>query len=228
MRLYIEAWMGFARIVKIDREEAIHNIDRAFEAKLEALHSLSDASKTLFPWFDHGDTALLLAVRNAIHHRDHPLFHSLLTRVFLDKGPERWAGASFLVATHPTKHGAPIWMSHYIRIDDIDARLNPAAGSPYRDALLKAARAETRRVLIDRDLGLDLVREEAARGRFPADHVYLDLMPVFISAVRRVFTAMKASGVAFVGFDANAYLGPFTSEIEVDLKYPGLKIRRID
>lgn len=36
MRLYVEAHLRFADLFKIDPEEAIDNIDRAFETKLEA------------------------------------------------------------------------------------------------------------------------------------------------------------------------------------------------
>ncbi len=63
--------MDFGRLFKVDREEAIDNLDRAFEAKLEAFHSLYDVSKAIFPYFEHGESAALIALRNAIHHRDH-------------------------------------------------------------------------------------------------------------------------------------------------------------
>ena len=40
MRLYVEAQMRFTSLFDVDREEAIHNMERAFEAKLEAFHTL--------------------------------------------------------------------------------------------------------------------------------------------------------------------------------------------
>src|SRR5690606_18362551 len=116
MRIYGEEHMRFAALFKIDREEAIDNMDRAFEAMLEAFHTLYDVSKGAFSYFDHGDTTLLIAVRNAIHHCDHPLFRSLEARLFLDEKPGRWGGASFLLASYPTLHGAPIRMNHYVRL----------------------------------------------------------------------------------------------------------------
>ena len=47
MRLYVESHMRFGELFKVDREEAINNLDRAFEAKLEAFHTLYDVSKCL-------------------------------------------------------------------------------------------------------------------------------------------------------------------------------------
>lgn len=47
MRLYGEAVMRFPSLMEIDREEAITNLDLAFEAKLETFHSLYDVSLTL-------------------------------------------------------------------------------------------------------------------------------------------------------------------------------------
>lgn len=227
MRLFGEAQMRFAGLFGVDREEAINNVDRAFEAKLEAFHTLYDVSKAIFPYFDHGDTALLIAVRNAIHHRDHPLFRSLHARLLLDEDAASRRGAAFLIATHPTLHGVPIMMQHLVRMDDVDARLDPDVASPHLDTSMKGPKARQRFELVDRELALGAIRAEAARERYPDDQVYLDLMPVFTSAVVRVFKAMKAIGVRFRGFDAEAYSVPFTTEIEVDLGHPTFKAFRI-
>ncbi|MDR5655543.1 hypothetical protein [Ruixingdingia sedimenti] len=55
-------------------------------------------------------------------------------------------------------------------------------------------------------------------------------MPVFVSAVVRVFKALDKAGANFRGFDAETYKRPFTSELEVDLKainYQPLKLNSI-
>ena len=218
MRLYVEAHFRFADLFKIDPEEAIDNIDRAFEAKLVAFQSLYDVSKTLFAYFDHGDTALIIAIRNAIHHRDHPLFRSLRRRLHLDEGGvERWLGASFLLASQPTLHGAPVWMSHHVRLDDVDSRLDPSRASPFLDTGASMAKIAGRIELIDRRLALPAIRRFRDRHRFPDDQTYVDLMPIFVSAVCKVFKAMKHAGIGFNRFDARTYLAPFTSELEIDL-----------
>lgn len=221
MRMYVEAQMRFGELFKIDAEEAIDNIDRGFEMKLEAFHTLYDVSKNIFPYFDHGDTALMIAVRNATHHRDHPLFTSLKRRLHLERGGiEPWLGASFLLASHPTAHGAPILMSHHVRLDDLDARLDPSRTSPYLDVSLKGAKASNRFTVIDSQLGLPEIRTFRSQHRYPDDQVYLDLMPIFVSATCKVFKALKAEGIKFNGFDASTYLAPFTSELDIDLSSP--------
>lgn len=220
MRLYVEAYVRFGELFDLDREEAINNLDRAFEAKLNAFHSLYDVSKRLFSYFDHGDTALLIAVRNALHHHENPLFHSFLSRLYLEDGLSRWQGASFLLASYPTRHGAPIIMSHPIRLDDLCARLDPSRASPHLDTYVNGSRAMERLRLIEHDLALDDVRRKGAVEHYPEGQVYVDLMPVFTSAVCRVFKALKAAGVTFKGDDAQTYEKPFTSEIDIDLQSP--------
>ncbi|WP_421387697.1 hypothetical protein [Agrobacterium tumefaciens] len=221
MRIYVEAQMGFDELFKIDAEEAIDNVDRGFEMKLEAFHTLYDVSKNLFPYFNHGDTALIIAVRNAIHHRDHPLFTSLKRRLHLERGGiEPWLGASFLLASHPTTHGAPILMSHYVRLDDLDARLDPLGVSPYLDVSVKSAKATDRFTVIDAQLGLPEIRAFRSQHSYPDDQAYLDLMPIFVSATCKVFKVLKAERINFNGFDAGTYLVPFTSELDIDLSSP--------
>lgn len=227
MRMHLETQMRFGEIFKVDREEAIDNLDRSFEMKLEAFHTLYDVSKDLFPYYDHGDTTVLIAVRNAIHHRDHPLFHSLNRRLYIDRGLDRWRGASFLLASHPTLNGSPIRLYYYIRLDDLDARLDPSCASPYLDSIVRGDKALRRMKVIDMQLKLPAIRERGLRDRYPKDQIYLDLMPIFASAVGKVFKALKAAGIAFKGSDAKTYEVPFASQIEVDLGSPSLKRLRV-
>ena len=227
MRLCVEANLRFRDLFLVDREEAVNNLDRAFEAKLEAFHTLYDVSKSLVSYFDHGDTALLIAVRNAIHHRNHPLFRSLYSRLFLIEDLSRWRGASFLLAAHPTTHGSPIQMSHHILLNDIEMRLDPKMNSPHLDKSLGSPRAQKRFATIAGQLAFERIHRKALCGRFPLSQVYLDLMPIFVSAMCRVFKAMKAAGIEFKGYDASVYLEPFTSEIEVDIFNPTFMVSRI-
>lgn len=228
MRLYVEAHMRFASLFQDDPEEAINNLDMAFETKLEAFHRLYDVSKPLCDYHHHADTALVIALRNAIHHRDHPLFRSLLGRVYLEDGVERWQASAFLVAHHPTLHRSPVTARHLIRVDDLDARLNPDLASPYRD-ILNGTKAILRFKLIDNSLKLPDIRQRGARERYPEDQIYLDVMPVFMSAVCRAFKAMKAADIAFTGFDAETYEHPFTRQIVVDLNRVAFRsLRAVD
>ncbi|WP_146612694.1 hypothetical protein [Paracoccus sediminilitoris] len=53
-------------------------------------------------------------------------------------------------------------------------------------------------------------------------------MPIFVSTTCRVFKVLKAEGINFSGFDASAYLVPFTSELDIDLsrrRFSQLRLR---
>lgn len=218
MRIYVEAQMRFSRLFKVDREEAINNVDRAFEAKLEALHTLHDITKQDLPWFDFGDTLLLIAMRNAIHHRNHPLFRSLNSELWLDREPSKWVGAAFLLARHRVEGDPPVMMEHHFKLEDFRCRLDPDAASPHVDTFVKDAHAKRRYQLVAYDLSFSEIYDAGRRDRFPSNQVYIDIIPIFISAVCRVFKALRALDIEFKGFDAAVYLEPFTSEIAVDLK----------
>jgi len=218
MRLYGEAYLRYSSLAKIDSEEAIENVDRAFEAVLEAFHTLYDVSGDIVEYFEHADTSLLIALRNALHHRNHLLFRSLLSELWLSGDPERWLGAKFLLAGHTTLAGNRAMMTHHVRLADLYARLDPNGGSPYRDTFLKGERAVSRFRLLEDGLALRAIRERAQLERYPTDQVYLDIVPILISAVARAFIALEAAGVSFVGFDASAYKSTFTSELRVDLQ----------
>ena len=217
MRLYVEAHMRLGELFRVDREEAIHNIDRAMEAKLEAFHRLYDVSKHRFAYFDFADCSLLVALRNAIHHRNHPLFQSLQSELWLCDNPSSWRGAAFLLAKHWIRDEPPAVMEYHLKLEDFRTRLEPDGPSPFRDTATPIAHARNRFTLIERELGFEQIRQKATADRYPSKQVYLDLMPIFISAVCRVFKALHAEGVQFRGFDAQAYLVPFTTELEVDL-----------
>ena len=56
---------------------------------------------------------------------------------------------------------------HYVRLDDVDSRLNPTVASPYFDSFLNGTRAKSRFELIDKGLSLQDVRARAARESYP-------------------------------------------------------------
>jgi hypothetical protein len=86
MRIYSENSNNFHKLRLVDTEEAINNLDRAFEAKLEAFHSVYDVTKDSFMYFDNADTSLIILLRNATHHRDHLLFRSWNSQMHLNSG----------------------------------------------------------------------------------------------------------------------------------------------
>lgn len=195
MRLYVESRMRFKEIFAVDREEAIKNQDLAIEAKLEKFHTLYDVTKNLpgFNYFEHGDTSLLIVLRNAIHHHEnHELFRSWNARIFLDGRIDRLAGAEFLLgSTTPAEDD--IIVRFYYLLNDFYTRLKALKNS------------EKQRNLWDSELQFALVAREGSEGRYPEDQVYVDVMPAFMSAVRRVRGWLDSTGFTPAGFDSETY-----------------------
>lgn len=218
MRLYGEAFLRYRGLVEVDREEAIHNLDRAFEQNLEGFHTLYDVSQGVFDFHAHADTSLLIAIRNAIHHRNHPLFHSLLQTLWLDEEPERLLGAEYLMARHRTLGGNPPPMMHLIKLEDIYSRLDPRYGSIYMNQMGKAT-SLAKFIAMEDAFAFEKIHAKALKDHYPMKQVYLDLMPIFNSAVSKVFTALDMAGVPFQGFDANAYKSTFIEELKTDLQH---------
>ncbi|WP_460159289.1 hypothetical protein [Pseudomonas sp. S3_H09] len=218
MRLYGEAFLRYRGLVEVDREEAIHNLDRAFEQNLEGFHTLYDVSQGVFDFHAHADTSLLISIRNGLHHRDHPLFHSLLQTLWLDEEPERLLGAEYLIARHRTLGGNPPPMMHLIKLEDIYSRLDPRCGSVHMNQMGKA-NALPRFIAMEEAFAFEKIHAKTIKDRYPKKQVYLDLIPIFNSAVSKVFTVLDQAGVPFQGFDANAYKSTFIEELKTDLQH---------
>ena len=215
MRLYGESHMRFNALKLVDSEEAINNLDRAFEAKLEAFHSLYDVTKDDFDYFSHGDTALLILLRNAIHHRNHLLFKSWNQDIGLNNGHEKYLGAEFILASHEVVDADHV-MRHFYKLEDFYFRIDPKLESPY---LVDRMKDKDRLKLLNQiknELGFDLITTYAKEGRYPINQIYVNLIPIYISAVCKVFKVLSDKGVEFIGFDANVYKDLFTKELKVD------------
>lgn len=227
MRLYGEAFLRYSGLVEIDKEEAIHNLDRSFEAALEGFHGLYDVSKNLLNYHAFPETSLLISLRNALHHRNHPLFHSLLQTLWLGGDTESLHGAEYLIARHRTTGGAPSLMMHLVKLSDVYDRLDPRANSPYLKRMVRN-NASGQFELIEAGLALTKVWCHTRAERYPDNQVYLDVMPVFKSSVSRVFAALVDARVPFKNHDENIYKQMFIEEVKVDLQHFDFFALRID
>jgi hypothetical protein len=217
MRIYSEICVGFDRLKLIDREEAIDNLDRAFEAKLEAFHSLYDVSKSEFEYFNNAETALLILLRNAIHHRDHTLFHSWNYEMFHNNGLEKNHGAAFLMASHKVNDGA--YTSRYFyKLDDIFDRIDDSKKSPYLEKKMGTKNREKLLLQITKELNFSSIASQAKSERYPSCQVYINIVPIFIAAMSKVFCCFKDKGVDFSRFDSDVYVKHFTKVMDIDFK----------
>lgn len=226
MRMYSETRFNFERLKLVDKEEAINNLDRAFEAKLEAFHSLYDVTKSDFNYFEHADTALLILIRNAIHHRDHDLFISWNKEMLLNGGLERNNGAEFLLTSNRVCDKPPV-MQYYYKLEDVFFRLDKSLGSPFLENRMRTQQKEDLLKMLDEQLKFKDIVDYAKSERYPIKQIYLNLIPIFTSAVVKVFTELKSKGLRFEGYDAKVYEEPFTNELSVDYSVIDYKPLRV-
>lgn len=225
MRIYCEASEDFDRLKLIDNEEAIDNLDRAFEAKLEAFHSLYDVSTSEFKYFDHVDTSLLILLRNAIHHRNHTLFHSWNYEMLHNNGLEENYGAAFLMASHIVNAGA--YTSRYFyKLDDILDRVDDSRSSPYLARMNPTSRKKLYQQLLG-ELNLTEIQLQADKERYPSKQVYINIVPIFISAMSKVFRCFNDKGIDFSRFDSSIYVKHFTQDLKINFKKIDYKQVRI-
>jgi len=226
MRIYAENSSNFHRLRIIDQEEAINNLDRAFEAKLEAFHSLYDISKGYINYFDFADTTLLIVLRNAIHHRDHLLFKSWNSEMHLNGGMEKMSGDEFLMASHEIKNALKP-SEYYYKLEDILDRLDESRGSPYLEKIMKKANRAKALQLVLRDLGFESCIRKAEDDGYPLHQVYVNIIPIYVSAIKRMFSVLDGMDFNFKGFDTGVYLEHFTGLPDIDLKYLKYKELRL-
>lgn len=217
MRIYVETKIDFERLKNIDLEEAINNLDRAFEAKLEAFHSLYDVTKNDFNYFDHADTATLIMLRNAIHHRDHLLFRSWNYEMLLNNGLKKNLGAEFLMASHDVVD-ATHTMRYYYKLDDFYARIDSSMNSPYLENKMGERNKDNLLLQLKSELNFDMVSNYAKNESYPTSQIYINIIPIFISAVAKIFKALKSKGIEFKGFDSKVYEKLFTNELKVNME----------
>ncbi len=217
MRMYAEVSAGFDRLKLIDQEEAIDNLDRAFEAKLEAFHSLYDVSKSEFEYFNNADTSLLILLRNAIHHRDHTLLHSWNYEMFHNNGLEKNSGAAFLMASHIVNDGA--YTSRYFyKLEDIFDRIDDSRKSPYLESKMGLKNRTKLLQQLNKELNFNSVTSQATTERYPSKQIYINIIPIFISAMSKVFFCFKVKGADFSRFDSDVYVEHFTKHMYMDFK----------
>lgn len=227
MRIYVETHMDFNRLKDVDQEEAIDNLDRALESKLEAFHSLYDVTKDDFNYFSYGDTALIILLRNAVHHRDHLLFKSWNQEIALNEGYKKYLGAEFILASHDVLD-SPSRMRYFYKLEDFYQRIDLDLESPYVDQRMRNGNRTKLLAQLNEDLNFKSIMGYAQQERYPKKQIYINIIPIFISAVCKVFKALKENGLEFVGFDAKAYEEPFTNELKVDfskINYTPIRIR---
>ena len=219
LRIYSEERRRMPSLLKVDREEAVVNVDRAFDQILEKFHAVYDLTKSIqpFKYFERADTSLVIVLRNAIHHRDHELFVSWNSAIMLNGGPEAKAGAAYLLGSHTPWEEASLARFFYL-LHDFYGRLQMPE--------TKIKNAERLRAMWDRELDLAKLARQGRDERYSDDQVYLDVMGILVSAVSAVSRWLSEVGVTPAGFDGEVYLKHFGGlpTVSTEIKMKQLRI----
>ncbi|WP_273889726.1 hypothetical protein [Serratia marcescens] len=209
LRLLAETAGNLNRLKHIDLEEAVNNFDRTFEGVLEAFHSLYDVTKYNIDYFEHADTALIILLRNAIHHRDHPLFKSWNAEMNLNKGYKNYIGAEFLLCSYvPIEKDAHV-MKYYYKLADIYDRIDQSRNSPYLVTRISTQNMERQLSTMNSELGFNKICQYATEGHYPLDQIYINIAPILQSGIKRVFTDLNKKQLSISGFDSDVYFSFF-------------------
>jgi hypothetical protein len=220
MRIYIQMSIRFPQLRLLEEEEAINNLDRAFEAKLEAFHSVYDVTKDEISYFDYADTSFLIMLRNAIHHNNHFLFKSWNYEMHLNSGMKKYADGTFLLVNYNVSDKKTV-SKYFIKLEDIFNRIEDE-----NNRLKKDQREELLR-LCNQDLSFTRILEYARTERFPIKQVYINVIPIFMRSMNRLAEFLDSNQFDFKGFDSGVYVKHLLSEPTMDLSdlnYKHLKI----
>jgi hypothetical protein len=225
MRIYSENSLNFNQLRIIDEEEAINNLDRAFESKLETFHTLYDVIKSDFKYFENADTSLIISLRNSIHHRNHELFRSWNSEMHLNGGMQKKSGAEFLFVNHNST--TENMSEYYYKLEDVLDRIDDRRESEYLDKKTSSKNREKLLKLLDTQLSFNKIIDYSKSKRYPLCQVNINIIPIYISAVSRIFNNIRKTGIELKGFDSDVYLKHFTSENLVnleDITYKSLRL----
>jgi hypothetical protein len=170
LRRLTEAHLDLPRLMPVDRDEAIGNLDQALTGVLEGYHSLYDSigpsNSFNINFYGTPETATLLAIRNARHHnagnriRSYPVV--LLRRRSAPAGPD-------LIVRYP---------------DATSPTPLPLSWSDFADYLQATEKIRDRsKAGIRAYLGADRMDGYAAMRGSSRDQVFFDVMPLISNAM---------------------------------------------
>ena len=202
LRNYVETRLGAQPLFDVDVEEAVGNVDRAFEQNLEKFHTFYDLTKRLssFDYFGCAATSLVLVLRNAIHHRDHELFVSWNRAILLEGGLSAKAGAAYLVG------------SQVAFTDRVAARFAFRLHDFYRRLDMPNARIQEPqklRNLWDSELAFKELRTRGEHQKYPDDQIFVDVMPILMAAMAATARWLDTTDFTARGYDGKTYLKHF-------------------
>jgi hypothetical protein len=121
----------------------------------------------------------------------------------------------FILASHEVVDASHV-MRHFYKLEDFYFRVDPELESPYIEDKMSPKNKYKLLNQIKSELNFDLITAYARDEGYRTKQIYVNLIPIYISAVGKVFKKLNEKGVEFIGFDANAYKEQFINELKID------------
>lgn len=203
-RILLEAHMRMPQLIKIDRAEAVGNLDNALTSNLNAFHNLYDLmSQTLhspIDWYATQELCTILAIRNARHHNLSNRIRSLYNYHLQNcESPTDQKEYLFVDFSAPLKEGGG-YFNLPISWHDIQDLLSlPRSQSRLRKGTEK---------LIRKYIQADAFEIEAENRGFETDQIVINYVPLMLNAGIVLQPYIK-DFISPSSTEANAYLKHF-------------------
>jgi hypothetical protein len=216
LRVLLEAdYRARAGLMRVDRAEAVGNIENALAGVLNAFHSLYDATQKEPgyngpEWYSDGPLALLLAIRNARHHNKANKIRTLPT-------------------FHAQEAERPVRMERYVFVDfpstedDGDtfdvylswADLRDFLSLPQRESRLRPTSVK----LVKTYLGAGQFAAYASQYDLPESRVFFNIVPLLLNAGLSLMPSIKEF-ITPTSTEARHFVWHFTEVGHADTQNP--------
>lgn len=219
LRRLMEAdWDARARLMAIDRAEAVGNIDSAFTAVLNAFHSIHDIlgnapGSPSTQWFSIGPLALVLAVRNARHHNHANKIRSIYTR-HVQEAPSPDEARAYILIDFPREDSFEGAFSMHLSWGDLRTYFD----MPSRESFLKESTRET----IEEYLGSRSYKTYASDHGCEESQVMFNAIAVVVDAGVAMLPFI-ADRLHTTSSEGHAYRAMFETSIPSDPRQPVIK-----
>ena len=132
-------------------------------------------------------------------------------------GLERNNGSSFLLAGQVVNNNEYV-IRQYYKLEDFFNRISLDSNYPYLDNKISINRKINLKNKFLEELNFQKIKEEAILKKIlNKENVYINVVPILISAISKVFKKLKEDNIEVKGFDSDVYMDYFTNDVTVDL-----------
>jgi hypothetical protein len=174
-------------LLKLDRDEAVGNIETALAAVLNAFHSLYDAMKKegqegIIDWYKTPELATVLTLRNARHHNQAKKIRTMYS-YYIQEAEKIGRMEMYVLVDFPATEDGADTFDVYISWADLKTLLAlPTQTTRIREPAAQAIRTY---------LGTAKFQGFAAHYELEEERVFFNVVPLFVNAAVKLIPLIK-------------------------------------